>query len=278
MLDPTPSLPSGQAPRLRLLRDEEPPPYEAMPDPSTRRETFAVIPVCAFERLKGDGFALAVYVCLAKHADREGVCWPSVRSLGGLTGWSESTVKRAIKRLVASGMVEVERRTTKEGDADTNRFTLVYHPLQGGSTQNPPPIRQTPPGVPTEPRGGFPQNHELDPRELDPIEQQRQQPAASNGFRPQWPTILGDRFPKVQAKFAKLSAEFTGGMFRTMLIEAERDVGVVPETALVAGLQAAWSALERQMTAERNGAKPIANLKPYARSIVVTKVREASSP
>lgn len=158
-----------QVRHLRLVREEASPPYDAGV-PTVRREAFAMIPSCAFERLKGDGYALAVYAALAKHADKDGVCWPSVRSLMEQTGWSESTIKRTIKRLVASGLISVVPRTTELGDADSNRYTLTHHPLRGGSPQNPPPSPQNPRWVPSEPRGGFSQNPELYPVEPDPKE------------------------------------------------------------------------------------------------------------
>lgn len=73
--------------------------------------------------LKAQG--IAVYNALAKHADKTRRCWPSVRKIATLTGMSERSVQRALNRLVALGLIDIESRYTPWGDMDTNIYTLL---------------------------------------------------------------------------------------------------------------------------------------------------------
>lgn len=115
---------------------------------------------------------LAVYIVLAKHADLEGVCWPSVRSIAALCGSTDRGVRKAVERLVRSGMIAKETRADQRGGTASNRYrVLPLHPqepaerLDGGGTQSPSPPE---PGAPRGRNGeqGAPRNgehHELDP-------------------------------------------------------------------------------------------------------------------
>ncbi len=55
---------------LGTIAEEESPPYDGQP---RRREPFVMIPKTVFDLT--DGTALAVYAVLARHIDKEGVCW-----------------------------------------------------------------------------------------------------------------------------------------------------------------------------------------------------------
>ena len=54
-------------------------------------------------------------VALANYADPSGVCWPTQETLAKDTEQSVDTVQRRIKKLVALGLVRVERRTPRRG-------------------------------------------------------------------------------------------------------------------------------------------------------------------
>lgn len=85
---------------------------------------FAVIPAEVFAI--GNGHAIAVYAALAKHADREGVAWPSLDRLAEMTGWSRPTIVKAIKMLEAAQVIRKTRRNTN-GVHISNQYILLHH-------------------------------------------------------------------------------------------------------------------------------------------------------
>lgn len=68
---------------------------------------FAVIPVEAGDRCRGDTAALAILYGLALHADKLGHCWPSRKTLAEVTGLSERNIQRVLKRLEDNGVIEI---------------------------------------------------------------------------------------------------------------------------------------------------------------------------
>ena len=68
-----------------------------------------------------------VYCALASYVDWEtGVCWPSRSTIAGALGVSVSTVDRALKLLVVSGVIEIDKRITNVGDHDSNLYRLPF--------------------------------------------------------------------------------------------------------------------------------------------------------
>ena len=65
-----------------------------------------------------------VYCALKWHERNKGYAFPSIPRLAELTGLHERTVQRAIKKLVATGLIEKQSRTTRKGDPDTNLYTF----------------------------------------------------------------------------------------------------------------------------------------------------------
>ena len=59
--------------------------------------------------------ARAVYMCLKDHADREGKCWPGIKTISRELGLSRSTVKRALDDLCKAGLVTREPRWRENG-------------------------------------------------------------------------------------------------------------------------------------------------------------------
>src|SRR5262245_28680572 len=51
-----------------------------------------------------------VYLSLASHADRDGRAWPSIRLIASEWGIGKETVRQAILRLEALGLIRVDRR------------------------------------------------------------------------------------------------------------------------------------------------------------------------
>ena len=64
--------------------------------------------------------AVAVYTYLYDRADKNGECWPSVKTIAGDIKLSPATVRRAIKDLKKARLIETEQRYR-----DTGRKKLV---------------------------------------------------------------------------------------------------------------------------------------------------------
>lgn len=72
--------------------------------------------------------AIAVYLYLNDRAGIEGMCYPSIPTIARHTGLSQSTVRRAIKDLTATGFLTVEQRFRKSGADSLNLYQLRVPP------------------------------------------------------------------------------------------------------------------------------------------------------
>jgi len=71
--------------------------------------------------------ARLVLNCLALHCNKDGQCFPSIRTIARECGYSVNTVKRALDDLVKAGFVFKEARFDKErkhGGQTSNLYTL----------------------------------------------------------------------------------------------------------------------------------------------------------
>ncbi len=71
--------------------------------------------------------ARLVLNCLALHCNKEGQCFPSIRTIARECGYSVNTVKRALDDLVKAGFVVKKARFDKErkhGGQTSNLYTL----------------------------------------------------------------------------------------------------------------------------------------------------------
>ena len=68
--------------------------------------------------------ARAVYMYLKDHADREGKCWPGIRTMAQELGLSRSTVKRALDDLCKAGLLAREPRWRENGSLTSNLYRL----------------------------------------------------------------------------------------------------------------------------------------------------------
>lgn len=59
--------------------------------------------------------AVAVYTYLYDRADKNGECFPSVKTIAGDIKLSPATVRRAIKDLKKAGLIETEQRYREQG-------------------------------------------------------------------------------------------------------------------------------------------------------------------
>ncbi len=70
-------------------------------------------------------YGIAVYSALARYADREQTCYPSLKSIASKTGISRRTVIGTLQKLVGLGLIEVERRHSPKGDRASNLYILL---------------------------------------------------------------------------------------------------------------------------------------------------------
>ena len=80
-----------------------------------------------FESIYASGLshrARTVYMYLKDRADREGRCWPGIRTIARDLGLSVSTVKRALDDLCREGMIVKEKRWRENGSLTSNLYRI----------------------------------------------------------------------------------------------------------------------------------------------------------
>lgn len=70
--------------------------------------------------------ARSVYMYLKDHADREGRCWPGIRTISAELSLSRSTVKRALEDLYRAGIITKESRWRENGSLTSNLYRIHY--------------------------------------------------------------------------------------------------------------------------------------------------------
>lgn len=125
--------------------------------------------------------ATIVYLVLARHADKDGVCWPSLNTIGTEGKMSQRSVSNGIRALELAGLIAKENRTAKTGGDQSNRYTLSPHePVEPdthpGSTRYPRGLHQIPTPIAPDTHGGstrYPlrRTNEEEPIEEEPLKQ-----------------------------------------------------------------------------------------------------------
>ena len=69
--------------------------------------------------------AVAVYTYLHDRANKNGECWPSVKTIAGDIKLSPATVHRAIKDLRKAGLLTTAQRYREKGGKSSLLFRLV---------------------------------------------------------------------------------------------------------------------------------------------------------
>ena len=67
-----------------------------------------------------------VYCLLAKFVDKNGICWPSLRTLQEMGGISRPKLIKCIQKLDEDGFVKVSKKKSIYGDADNNQYYLPH--------------------------------------------------------------------------------------------------------------------------------------------------------
>ena len=69
--------------------------------------------------------ARAVYMYLTDHADKQGRCWPGIRTIAAELDMSRSTVKRALDDLCKEGLIYKEPRWRENGSYTSNLYKIL---------------------------------------------------------------------------------------------------------------------------------------------------------
>jgi len=68
--------------------------------------------------------AKAVYIYLRDRSNKEGVCWPGIKTIARELKLSPRTVQRAIRDLEKAGLVARQYRYRQNGSLTSNLYTL----------------------------------------------------------------------------------------------------------------------------------------------------------
>lgn len=68
--------------------------------------------------------AKTVYMYLKDRSNKDGECWPAVKTIAKDTSLSVSTVKRAVADLIRYGFLAKESRFRENGSHTSNRYFL----------------------------------------------------------------------------------------------------------------------------------------------------------
>ena len=69
--------------------------------------------------------ARAVYMYLKDRANKDGTCWPSIRTIAGELKFSRATVYRALDDLCSAGLLEREGRWRENGGRTSNLYKIL---------------------------------------------------------------------------------------------------------------------------------------------------------
>ncbi|MFI3255713.1 helix-turn-helix domain-containing protein [Chakrabartyella piscis] len=70
--------------------------------------------------------AKALYMYLKDRANKDGQCWPALKTIARDTSMSKRTVQRAIDDLLASGLLTKESRVRENGGRSSNNYYLKF--------------------------------------------------------------------------------------------------------------------------------------------------------
>ena len=63
-------------------------------------------------------------LALARHADKDGVCWPSHSRIAALTGLTVRTIQRTLPALVERNHLDIDGRARNDGASTSNLYRL----------------------------------------------------------------------------------------------------------------------------------------------------------
>ncbi len=125
----------------------------------TREDIFVKLSVTFRDNMLAQlkGAKLSVYLCIALFCGQEMQSYPSIDTISKRTGYSEQSVKAALKELQEMGLVEIERRFNEDTNSQqSNLYKVRGHVSMGARNYTPEGVSNhtpegangyTPPGV-----------------------------------------------------------------------------------------------------------------------------------
>ena len=92
-----------------------------------RRLPFTLIENIILEDQTLSRVDILVYLAIAKHADGEGTCWPSMATIGKLARCARETVARSLSHLEARGYLKRSRPLSPRRRGDLQRLPAHAH-------------------------------------------------------------------------------------------------------------------------------------------------------
>jgi hypothetical protein len=84
-------------------------------------------------------WGLAVYLCLARHANQDSQAWPSQNTIAKEIGLSRGKVRDGIALCEETGLIKTHRRKNEDGSYSSTVYTLLPVPKKGGRPNSQPP-------------------------------------------------------------------------------------------------------------------------------------------
>lgn len=95
----------------------------------TKKGPFARVPAAAISDRHVSATELRVIAAIARYADKNGFCYPSVGRLAEDLGRTRTAVQKQIKKAAGHGYLEVERRTKPTGEHTSNMYRVIFPAL-----------------------------------------------------------------------------------------------------------------------------------------------------
>lgn len=99
---------------------------------------FAIVPEWLIGSVSAN--ALKLFCVLARYANSDGRCWPSVATIAERLGATDRSIQRWMAELVEAGAVVKHPRTTELGDSDTNDYELRFADPRHRTPVSPPRV------------------------------------------------------------------------------------------------------------------------------------------
>ncbi|NYZ70247.1 helix-turn-helix domain-containing protein, partial [Endozoicomonas sp. SM1973] len=96
--------------------------------------------------------AKAVLKALAEFANTENKCWPSIQTIGDISGASRSSVKRCIKILKELDLIDYFWRKCKNGKENTSNIYVLKIDQSSPEKTEPTPVQSEPTPVHSDPQ------------------------------------------------------------------------------------------------------------------------------
>lgn len=199
-----------------------------------------------------------VLVALADFADEENTCYPGQSRLASMTGFSEATVRRALKRLEDSGLLKREHRVGVGGYRTSDRYTLqvgvklstetpTVHTAHWAESNDPPCTEDVPTVQSDRAEENHQKNHQLEP------------PVKTDDSSPVDKSVVGSilsglgitNYPKILHAIAqqtnRVPSEAQALAIITDILSKAKAPVLKPDAFVLASIRDSWSEIQQYL-------------------------------